>query len=170
MRERFGELPFVAEDLGIITDEVRALRQNLGIRGMRILQFGFETVDSEHAPGRVPRNSIVYTGTHDNDTTRGWFSQLEGAEKRRVFDHLAEPQRPHWSLLRMAMESPADWAIAPVQDLLGLASDARLNTPGHPAGQWAWRLDAMPSAELADELRSLAETTGRLTAADSPAT
>jgi 4-alpha-glucanotransferase len=161
MRTELGELPFVAEDLGIITDEVRQLRRDTGLRGMRVLQFGFETAASEHAPSRVPEDVIVYTGTHDNDTTRSWFTGLRGAERQRVLRHLAEPGRPHWSLLRLAMETPAGWAIAPVQDLLGLGSEARLNTPGHAVGQWAWRLETLPPTELADELRELAEATDR---------
>jgi len=162
LRQALGRLPFIAEDLGHITADVRHLRQRVGLPGMRVLQFAFETPDSEHLPERFPDDVVVYTGTHDNDTTRGWASHLRGAEKHRVLDHLGSLERIHWSLLRTAVDSPARWAVAPVQDLLGLGSTARLNTPGQSGGQWTWRLGELPGEELAGSVRQLVETSGRL--------
>lgn len=162
VREALGSLPFVAEDLGLITETVRRLRTRLGIPGMRVLQFAFATPLSEHLPDRVPPDTVIYTGTHDNDTTRGWFEHLEDAERRRVLDYVeGSIEEIHWDLLRVAMASPADCAVAPVQDILGLGSSARLNFPGHSSNQWTWRLRELPDECLAERLGRLVETSGR---------
>jgi len=158
-----GGLPFVAEDLGVITADVVALRDGLGFPGMRVLQFGFDADDSPHLPHRHVRNSVVYTGTHDNDTAAGWFENASEEERRRALDYTGSDGRDFaWSLLRTALASVAETAIAPLQDVLGLGSEARLNTPGEASGNWRWQ--APPGAfslELAGRLRRLCALTGR---------
>ncbi|HLW66975.1 MAG TPA: 4-alpha-glucanotransferase, partial [Gemmataceae bacterium] len=142
LRDAIGWLPIIAEDLGFITPPVDALRQEFGLPGMRILQFAFGgAVEQRFLPHRFDSNLIVYTGTHDNDTTKGWYEKLTPAERenylRYVPDAKADPVR---SLVRQAWSSVADCAMVPLQDLLGLGSDARMNTPGTPTGNWRWRM------------------------------
>jgi 4-alpha-glucanotransferase len=163
VRAALGELPFVAEDLGVITDEVTALRKGLGLPGMRVLQFGFDSEDSDHAPHRLTRDVVVYTGTHDNDTTRGWFASLDPAGRARVLDALGgTAEEVSWNMIRAAYTSVADLVVAPLQDILDLGSGARMNVPGVAAGNWGWRapVDAFTS-ERAIRLRRLAEETER---------
>jgi len=158
-----GGLPLVAEDLGVITDDVAALRDGLGLPGMRVLQFGFAADDSPHLPHRHVPNGFAYTGTHDNDTARGWFEHASAPERARALDYTGSDGRDFaWDLLRTALESVAGTAIAPPQDVLGLGSEARLNTPGDPSGSWEWQAppDAFSSA-LASRLRRLCALTGR---------
>jgi 4-alpha-glucanotransferase len=152
MKKALGELPILAEDLGVITPEVRKLRDDFGFPGMRVLQFGFGGDDDIHRPHFYVQNSIAYTGTHDNDTTVGWFNAEPGktttmslkavqAERRMVLDYLnTTPDDIHWGLIRGIYSSVSDLAIAPVQDILGLGSEARMNTPGTSSGNWRWRL------------------------------
>jgi 4-alpha-glucanotransferase len=158
-----GPLPFVAEDLGVITPDVEELRDSLGLPGMRVLQFGFSSDDSPHLPHRHVRRAVVYTGTHDNDTARGWFESAGAEERQRAREYLgADGGEIHWDMIRAALESVADTAIAPFPDVLGLGSEARLNTPGRSAGNWRWRAgseDFRP--ELADRFRRLSALTGR---------
>jgi 4-alpha-glucanotransferase len=146
-------LPFVAENLGVITAEVEALRERLGLPGMAILQFAFGTDPQapDFRPHNYPRNLVVYTGTHDNDTTMGWWtgdaghstrSHAEIEEERefaRSYLALSGPE-DQWNFIRAVMASVADTAIVPVQDLLGLGSEARMNRPGTSGGNWRWRL------------------------------
>jgi 4-alpha-glucanotransferase len=137
-----GSLPLVAEDLGDITDEVRGLRDVLGLPGMRVLQFGLGHPDSEHHPANVPEHSVVYTGTHDNDTTLGWFRSLNSDTQYQVTFLLRSlPRDVVEALMRAALGSVGCLAVIPAQDLLALGSEARLNTPGTAAGNWRWRLD-----------------------------
>src|SRR5262249_52938672 len=147
----------------VITEDVRALLSASGIPGMRVLQFGFSEDDSEHLPHRHTVNSVVYTGTHDNDTARGWFAALSGEERRRVLDYLGgDGSAIEWDLIRAAYESVGETAIVPLQDILGLGSEARMNTPGVAAGNWTWRADAADfTAGRAERLARLAELTGR---------
>ncbi len=162
IRAALGALPFVAEDLGDITDDVNALRLALDLPGMRVLQFAFGP-DTQHAPHRLTRDAVVYTGTHDNDTTRGWFSSLDPAMKARVVDYVGGTEdEVAWSLIRAAYTSVADLAVAPLQDILDLGSEARMNVPGVASGNWSWRApsDAL-TPERAERLRRLAEVTGR---------
>ncbi len=162
-RTALGRLPFVAEDLGVITDDVVALRRALDLPGMRVLQFGFDGHDSEHAPERLTEDVVVYTGTHDNDTTRGWFASLDAKAKGRVLEAIGgAPSGVAWGLIRSAYESPAGLAIAPLQDVLDLGSEARMNVPGRASGNWQWRApsDAF-TLERARRLRALAEESGR---------
>jgi len=163
VRHALGGLPFVAEDLGVITEDVSALRKTLGLPGMRVLQFGFDPADGDHAPHRLTRDIVVYTGTHDNDTTRGWFASLDAAGKARVLDYLGgTADEVSWSMIRAAYTSAADLAVAPLQDVLALGSEARMNVPGIGTGNWSWRApsDAF-TPERAHRLRRLAEDTER---------
>lgn len=164
VREALNHHPIVAEDLGYITPEVRRLRDDLGFPGMKVLQFGFGEVDSEHLPHHHIPGCVVYTGTHDNDTTRGWFASLDDGTRQRVIDYVGgDVSEIEWEMIRAAQTSVASLAIVPVQDVLSLGSEARMNTPGTTQGNWIWR--AHPGAfrpDLAERLRRLAAMTGRI--------
>ena len=145
-----GDLPILAEDLGVITKEVRALRDYFGFPGMKILQFAF---DAKEAGGLNPTNpflphnhsynAVVYTGTHDNDTTKGWYRERTLEEQDLIRRYLARPDHDIvWDFIRMAMASVACFAIIPFQDVLTLDSDARMNTPAILGGNWTWRYRA----------------------------
>ena len=152
-----GRLPLIAEDLGEVTPEVKALRDRWGLPGIRILQFAFGTDPSAHdfLPHNYPNNAVVYTGTHDNDTTVGWFfgqhpdsstrdqAQVE-REQRAALSYLGkeDSREIHWDMIRACLASVANTAIIPMQDLLGLGSAARMNRPGAHSGNWEWRVDA----------------------------
>ncbi|MCC5857641.1 MAG: 4-alpha-glucanotransferase [Ectothiorhodospiraceae bacterium] len=141
-----GPLQLVAEDLGDITPAVDQLRRTLGFPGMRVLQFGFEgDADNPHRPGNHVPESVVYTGTHDNDTTLGWWRSLSADQRREVLGFLCHPHEdmPR-ALVHAAMASVGRLAVVPMQDLLGLGSEARMNTPGNPRGNWGWRLETHP--------------------------
>lgn len=160
LRGELGEVPVVAEDLGFITPEVDALRERYHLPGMRVLQFAFGgAVEARFLPHRYTRDLFVTTGTHDNDTTRGWFDKLTPAERRAYEEYAPEVARePVWALVRLAWASVADFAFAPLQDLLGLGSEARLNTPGVASGNWRWRATAAQAADRA-WIERLAELT-----------
>ncbi|MCK9240071.1 4-alpha-glucanotransferase [Desulfocurvus sp.] len=167
-RARFPGLPLLAEDLGLITDDVLALRDAFGLPGMRVLQFGLgpDAPDSANALHNHSRASVVYTGTHDNNTTRGWFDDELGPGGRAALadylGRLPEADEAAWTLIRLALLSPAHLAVIPAQDLLGLGSGARMNTPSVPAGNWAWRLGARDlTPALAQKLRHLCRLYGR---------
>jgi 4-alpha-glucanotransferase len=163
LRAALGDLPIVAEDLGVITPDVEELRDRAGLPGMRVLQFAFGEEDSSHLPHRHVPHCLVYTGTHDNDTTLGWFVAASAGERERVLDYVGgDGIEPHWDLIRAAATSVAEWAIVPLQDVLGLGSEARMNTPGQSAGNWSWRAaaDALRGEE-ARRLGRLARLTGR---------
>jgi len=152
----------VAEDLGTITPDVAELLSRLGVPGMRVLQFAFSEEDSPHAPHRHVSNAVVYTGTHDNDTARGWFSRLSASERRRLEDYLGRCEEIEWDLIRAAYASVADRAVVPLQDVFGLGSEARMNTPAKPSGNWTWRARSEDfTPERAERLKRLAELTGR---------
>jgi 4-alpha-glucanotransferase len=163
VRAALGRLPFVAEDLGFITEDVNSLRKTLELPGMRVLQFGFDRHDGDHAPHRLTKDMVVYTGTHDNDTTRGWFASVDPAVKKRVLDYVGgTADEVAWSLIRVAMTSVADLAIAPLQDVLDLGSEARMNVPGVAKGNWSWRAPSCAfTPERAQRLRRLAEESER---------
>jgi 4-alpha-glucanotransferase len=160
-RRELGELPLVAEDLGMITPAVVRLRERLGLPGMVVLQFGFEGGPSNpHRLENHPENAVVYTGTHDQDTALGWWTSLTAARQRAT---RLDPADPSWSLVERALSSRARLAILPVQDLLGLGSEARLNTPGRAAGNWSWRFRrGQLTAGLAERLRAATAAAGRL--------
>lgn len=166
LNDKLGKLPIVAEDLGLITPEVEALRDEFEFPGMKILQFAFDSgPDNPYLPFNYPHNSIVYTGTHDNDTTVGWFYQRSHEEQQRVIRYLGctGPDGIHWDLIRLAFSSVSNQAIIPLQDLLGLGSEARMNAPSQQMGNWGWRYWAGAlTPELRDRLRSLTELYGRL--------
>jgi 4-alpha-glucanotransferase len=164
--EVFGELPIVAEDLGIITDEVDALRVKYGFPGMRILQFAFHPGANFYLPHLYPQNTVVYTGTHDNDTAVGWWAGCTERERVKMRAYLGgEPTDIHWSLIRLALGSVADLALFPLQDALGLGGEARMNTPGEARANWAWRVsDEVDWKGIAARLREMVEAYDRLEA------
>lgn len=160
----------VAEDLGTITPEVEELRREFEMPGMKILQFAFGgDPDNPYLPERHGEQSVVYTGTHDNDTTLGWWRSIDDDERARVRDHLLdrEEEMPG-ALVRLAMASSARLAVVPAQDLLGLGSESRMNTPGTAEGNWTWQAgEELFSADVADRLRALVEQHDRLPRASS---
>jgi 4-alpha-glucanotransferase len=163
IRSALGELPLVAEDLGVITEDVKALLAELGLPGMRVLQFGFFNDDSLHLPHRHAPGTVVYTGTHDNDTSRGWWASLDEDSRTRAVEYLGcTGEEIEWTLIHAAYESVAQWAIVPMQDVLGLESGARMNTPSRSDGNWVWRLppEGLRGRE-AERLARLAHLTGR---------
>ena len=162
-RAELESLPILAEDLGDIDDDVRALLASLDIPGMKVLQFAFYGPDSEYLPHRHTLRSYVYTGTHDNDTARGWYDALKPEERERVWDYLGSDGRDiEWALIRAAYDSVAEAAVVPMQDVLGLGSEARMNTPSQPGGNWRWRLKGEGlRADLAARLRRMALLSGR---------
>jgi 4-alpha-glucanotransferase len=168
-QEVLGELPIIAEDLGTISPDVHALRERFGLPGMRVLQFAFDAgASSPHLPHNYTPDTLVYTGTHDNDTTLGWYCARDYITQHRVRVYTGTSgEQISWALIRLAMTSVADMAIFPLQDVLGLGSEARLNVPGRPHGNWTWRFiegDLRP--ELAHTLRELANVTSRLAEKD----
>ncbi len=142
VQAKLPQLELVAEDLGVITPEVSALRRAFHLPGMRVLQFGFDgNAANPHLPHQHEPDSIVYTGTHDNDTTVGWYASLAPESRDLVRRYLgrADHEVPE-AMIRAALASVACMAVLPMQDLLGLGSDARLNRPGTVTGNWSWRL------------------------------
>ncbi|HEY2437622.1 MAG TPA: 4-alpha-glucanotransferase [Solirubrobacteraceae bacterium] len=171
---QLGGLPFVAEDLGLITPAVRRLRDSLALPGMLVLQLGFEPRERA-SPHRLERHSerrFVYTGTHDNDTIRGWYESLDRPRLTLLRAALASrdialDEQPWWGLIRLAFTSPARVAMVQAQDVLGLGSEARMNDPGRPRrrANWHWRLDpGSLTPALAARLREVTEEAGRLNA------
>jgi 4-alpha-glucanotransferase len=156
--EEAGERRLVAEDLGLITPEVDALRTEFGLPGMKVLQFAFDGDPANvHLPQHHEPNGVVYTGTHDNDTTVGWAADLDDRTRVRVRQYTIGPQEEMpYPLIRTALGSVARTCVVPMQDLLGLGTAARMNVPGRAEGNWAWqmRADAVP-ADLAARLREL---------------
>ncbi|NND98023.1 MAG: 4-alpha-glucanotransferase [Pirellulaceae bacterium] len=164
-RKKLGELPIVAEDLGMITQEVHDLRDELGFPAMRVAQFGFDDVDDGfHRPDQFPTHSVAYTGTHDNDTLMGWYSQrkppADGPDP--LDDFVTSDDDVHWQLVKAVLDSQSDTAIIPLQDLLGLGNDARMNLPGEATGNWSWRARSSDlTEELADRCRQLTQAANR---------
>jgi 4-alpha-glucanotransferase len=176
IKRELGELPIIAEDLGVITPDVEALRDEFGFPGMRILQFAFSSdAANRDLPHNYRANVVAYTGTHDNDTTVGWFNSVAGKnstrdaaqierERKYCLDYLnTDGVEINWDFIRVALASVADTAIIPLQDVLGLDSRARMNLPASTAGNWNWRFrrDAL-SAQASARLRSLTELYGRI--------
>ena len=164
--DEMGELPLVAEDLGIITPDVTALRHRFGLPGMAVLQFAFDDhADNPHKPENVHRDTVYYTGTHDNDTTPGWWRALPEALRDKVMQQLdvADPDRVPDAMIDVVLKSDAALAVLPLQDVLQLGSDARMNTPGTDGGSnWAWRFDwSMLAPELAPHLLEQLRNTDR---------
>jgi 4-alpha-glucanotransferase len=175
IKRALGDLPIIAEDLGVITPDVEALRDDFGLPGMRILQFAFGgDIKNTDLPHNYIKNCVVYTGTHDNDTTVGWFNSEAGAsstrnieqiERERQFclDYLNTDGREiHWDFIRAVLASVADTAVVPLQDLLGLGTEARMNLPNSTSGNWAWRFTAGAlNSEIGERLKKLTQLYGR---------
>jgi len=166
LRDVLGGLPFFAEDLGYITPEVHALRERHQIPGLAVLQFGFSDAGAHvYLPHRLTPDRVVYTGTHDNDTTLGWWkSGVSEAERRAIQAYVGLPEDGmHWAFIRLAQESVASLAVVPLQDVLGLGSEARLNTPSVSEGNFRWRYQpGSLTPALAEKLAVLAEVTDRM--------
>ncbi len=164
VEDALGPLPVVAEDLGVITEPVVRLRRELGFPGMVVLQFALgRDPASPHLPQNHPEQAVCYTGTHDNDTTLGWFRSLSAADRERTG---LDPRDPSWSSIERAWSSRAALAVAPLQDVLGLGAEARMNVPGTDDGNWEWRYAAAAlTDERAARLRALTERAGRAPAA-----
>ena len=167
VKRELGTLPFIAEDLGVITPDVRALRDQFQLPGMRILQFAFDGhADNPYLPHNYIPNTVVYTGTHDNATTRGWFEALPEDQRRNMWNYLKRPagnsDEVAWELIRLAWSSVAALAMAPLQDLLDLGAEARMNLPGSVEDNWRWRCtDEMLSTPVLDRLRGLTTSSNR---------
>jgi 4-alpha-glucanotransferase len=162
-----GSLPFIAEDLGLITADVGALRDRFRLPGMRVLQFAFDGhSDNPHRPDNYTPNTVVYTGTHDNATTRGWFESLPEPQRQELGKYLGRPVQDSGAasaLIELAWSSVAALAIAPLQDLLNLGNDARMNLPGRADGNWRWRFtEDMLTPEALGWLRNLTQTSRRI--------
>jgi 4-alpha-glucanotransferase len=167
-RELGAGLPLVAEDLGVITPAVERLRDSLGLPGMAVLQFGLDPRHplSPHRPENHVINQLVYTGTHDQDTARGWYESLDPARRTGVDSELerygVSERQPWWALIRLALSSPARIAMLQAQDVLGLGSEARMNDPARPGGNWRWQMK--PGAltpDLASRLRDATQAAAR---------
>ncbi|MFP5345001.1 MAG: 4-alpha-glucanotransferase, partial [Gammaproteobacteria bacterium] len=164
LQQHFGALPLVAEDLGLITPEVHALRHKYGLPGMKVLQFAFDgSARNPYLPHQHETHCVVYTGTHDNDTTLGWFQSLPPEQKRYVDDYLGAPGEPMpWPLIRAALASVAYLAVIPMQDILMLGSEARMNTPGTLSGNWRWRFSwDQVTPEISGRMRRLTQLYNR---------
>ncbi len=161
---RFHELPIIAEDLGELHPGVYELRDRFDLPGMKILQFAFTNEeDNPFLPHHHPENCIVYTGTHDNDTSIGWYRSASADEQRQMRDYLGvDGTDPAWDLITAALESRASWAIVPLQDVQRLGTEARMNTPGRAEGNWQWRSGPEPLTDaMVEELGALIERTKR---------
>ena len=175
IREALGDLPIIAEDLGVITPDVEELRDDFSLPGMRILQFGFSSdTNNVDLPHNYHKNVVVYTGTHDNDTTVGWFNSVAGAgstrtraqinaERKLCMKYLnTDGKEIHWEFIRSVLASVADTAMVPLQDLLGLGTEARMNLPNTTAGNWSWRFQEKAlTATHRDRLADMTDTYGR---------
>ncbi|MDR0786894.1 MAG: 4-alpha-glucanotransferase [Gemmatimonadota bacterium] len=156
VERQLGRLPLIAEDLGLITPEVERLRDELGYPGMRVFQFAFDgDPHNPHLPAGYPPVSVAYTGTHDNDTIMSWWAGLGDDERGRVRHALGVADPDHWSFVEAVMRSGSRLAVFPLQDVLGLGAEARMNTPGRAADNWGWRLADLPSGEAAHRLRAV---------------
>ena len=168
VQKRFPHLSLVAEDLGMITRDVREIIDRFGLPGMKILMFAFKEDKRDHPylPHTYGENCVVYTGTHDNNTVRGWFErEASPDERRRLFGYLGREvpvDEVHWAMIRLAMMSRARWAILPMQDVLGLGEEARMNKPSVPTGNWEWRLlPGQLSDHISETLRDITVESGR---------
>ena len=167
VKKELGILPFIAEDLGLITPDVTALRDEFGLPGTRVLQFAFDgKADNPHLPENYVPNTVVYTGTHDNPTTRGWYEELPDKQQHDVWSHLGRaegaPSEVAPALMDLAWGSVSALAIAPLQDLLNLGNEARTNVPGRADGNWRWRCtEELLSTRAFEWLREMTSMSGR---------
>jgi 4-alpha-glucanotransferase len=173
VKRKLGDVPVVAENLGVISPEVEMLRTRFGFPGIAVLQFGFDS-DNEHRPSNYTKHTVAFTGTHDNNTSKGWWEDLHRAARRTrgaaaktiiasAKSYLRTDGREiHWACIQAVMASVADLAVFPMQDVLGFGSEARMNFPGRKKRNWAWRLGRKDlHASAIKHLRSLTEATGR---------
>ena len=166
VKEKLGKREIIAEDLGYLTKSVLRLVKKTGYPGMKVLQFAFEgDPDNAYLPHNYPTNAIVYTGTHDNDTTRGWFTTADRKQRKFIkqYADIHSSRTATWDLIRLAMRSVAGTAIIPIQDYLDIGSEGRINTPSTLGGNWCWRL--LPgelTPDLAASMREFAEVYGRI--------
>ena len=173
VQKELGTLPFIAEDLGIITPDVRALLDQFHIPGTRVLQFAFNgDPNNPYLPHNYSPNSVVYTGTHDNNTTRGWYDALPDDQRRNLWQYLKRPagqsSETAASLMRLAWSSVAALTLAPLQDVINLGAEARMNVPGRAEGNWRWRAAAESEWAPAFEfLSDLTKTSNRSPAGQS---
>lgn len=167
VKEKLGELDIIAEDLGFLTESVFQLLKDSGYPGMKVLQFAFDpSEDSDYLTYKYQRNCVVYTGTHDNDTTAGWFEKLSDGDREVALRYMNSFYTPkeeqHWDLIALAMRSTADTCIIPVQDFLGLGSEARINMPSTLGDNWKWRMTKGAfSEELKEKIRRMTKLYGR---------
>jgi 4-alpha-glucanotransferase len=170
LQKNLGALPFIAEDLGLITPDVRSLRDQFRLPGTRVLQFAFDgSRDNPYLPDNYVPNTVVYTGTHDNNTTRGWFEELPDGQRQNFCHYLKRPRceadEAGAAMIELAWSSVAALALAPFQDLLNLGADARMNVPGRPDGNWRWRsTEEMSSTPAFQRLRELTNAFNRMPA------
>jgi 4-alpha-glucanotransferase len=182
LKQEFGELPIIAEDLGLITRDVIELRDELGFPGMRVLQFAFGSDSRDmHLPHNYVKNTVVYTGTHDSDTVVGWFTSEAGESSTRDAEQIererdfclkylnTDGREIHWDFIRAAFSSVAAIAIVQMQDLLGLDSHARMNIPASEEGNWNWRMpEGAPDEGVGARLRDMTWIYGRAPGQDRP--
>ncbi len=165
IREKLGNIDIIAEDLGVITPEVEELRDSFGLPGMKVLQFSdYGKNTDEYIPHNFPINCVVYTGTHDNDTTVSWYNNASDADKQKINTYYnVDGSQIHWTLIRAAWSSVGYIAIAPLQDVLGLGGESRMNMPGAASGNWGWRFEEGDLCKVIDEgkLLHLTELFGR---------
>ncbi len=163
IQKKLGTLPLIAEDLGALTPAVEKLRDDFNLPGMKLLHNAFYGANSSDLPHRHPQHCVVYPGTHDNDTTRGWWQGLSAAARKRCIELSgANPKCPEQAMIRLAYVSPSNTAIIAAQDALGLARRDRMNVPGVSHGNWSWRLEPHAlTAQTAEMLRNLAVDCGR---------
>ena len=166
MKEKLGDKPVIAEDLGFLTQSVIDLVKETGYPGMKILQFAFDSrEESDYFPHNYTKNSVVYTGTHDNNTIVGWFDELKEQDKKLAEEYLCirDERDIPWIFIRAALASVADTAIIPIQDYLGIGSEGRINTPSTLGNNWKWRLQAGECTDtLADKMNKLSKLYGRI--------
>jgi 4-alpha-glucanotransferase len=167
VRTALGRLPFIAEDLGMITPDVQALRDQFEVPGTRVLQFAFDGhADNPYLPHNFVSNTVAYTGTHDNATTRQWYEEMPDYQRHNLWNYLkrspGENAEAAPALMRLTWSSVAALSIAPLQDVLNLGSEARMNVPGRAGGNWSWRVsEDMLSAASFEWLRELTESSKR---------
>lgn len=167
LRTKLGDAQIIAEDLGFLTDSVAALVRSTGFPGMKVLQFAFDSrEESDYLPHNYDKNCVVYTGTHDNDTVRGWYEKMAVADRELSVQYLNNRNTPdeeiHWDFIRLAMASVANLCVIPMQDYLGIGSEGRVNTPSTLGSNWTWRMKPGQTTEaLAKRIRQMTKLYGR---------
>ena len=168
LKEQLGDVSIIAEDLGFLTESVLRLVHDTGYPGMKVLEFAFDSrEESDYLPHNYPHNCVVYTGTHDNDTIAGWYQEMSPEDREFSRDYLnnrsSSPREIPWDFIRLALASVADLAVIPMQDYLGLGTEARFNYPSTQGNNWKWRLlPGQVTGELLDKIRHMTRLYGRL--------